>query len=538
MILKNERSLFYLAVFALLAILVFDLGNLDAIRQGTESFYLEVSKEMYQLDSYLTPYYRGERHWSKAPLHFLFPFPFYKFGIFSNLFSARLSIVLLTIGLLVMTSFWIKRHFNIEKSLTIAFFGGTIFIIKYARIFMMEIPLSLLTFVGTLYFYDYLTTKKSKYFLISSTLIFLSTLIKGPVSLVLFTISISFYLFYKKIVFHQKIPLKKLFLFFGVTIFVSSLWYAISYYRYGDEFFTYFFLRENLGKFSTQSYPMRHVFQGLLIFSLPWSLFIPSLFLKYYRLIKSKYKLQDIELYLLICLFFFFVIWLIPSQRSHHYAAPAVPFLLTLLLLAIKDPKIAGAKVTKVSLNIIFSFTILIILLVTIVTFISPGLFPSQDRTLALIISLIIFLISSFLFKFHKNLLVKSLAALFFIGCTWTFTASQFFLPLVPSKVVERVGEKDLVAYIKRSYFLEEAFQKKIEIVKREDFKLMKFSSDTYYFLNGDDYRKFGLSDKTIIEEHWFIWRRRLRFKAIINALMSEQFNKLKQDYFLFKGKN
>lgn len=79
-----------LSAILILLVLMFDLGNPDALRQGTEGFYLQVSSEMYSLREWLTPYYMGNPHWSKPPLLFLLAQPFYFITGDAGLFESRL----------------------------------------------------------------------------------------------------------------------------------------------------------------------------------------------------------------------------------------------------------------------------------------------------------------------------------------------------------------------------------------------------------------------------------------------------------------
>ena len=99
---KNIAILCLLILIALL----FDIGNPDALRQGTEGFYLQVASEMFEKKSFLTPYYLDRPHWSKPPLLFLAPQLFYYLDGFAGLFFSRVS-VLLMLG--------VKLYKNIRK---------------------------------------------------------------------------------------------------------------------------------------------------------------------------------------------------------------------------------------------------------------------------------------------------------------------------------------------------------------------------------------------------------------------------------------
>ena len=87
---------FTLSLFTIIPILLyfFDLGNVNALRQGTEGFYLLITQEMFEAKSFLTPLIYGAPHWSKPPLQFWLPQPLYWLTSGDYLAMGRLSILL------------------------------------------------------------------------------------------------------------------------------------------------------------------------------------------------------------------------------------------------------------------------------------------------------------------------------------------------------------------------------------------------------------------------------------------------------------
>lgn len=534
-----KRNFLFVAIVLVAIFYIYDLSNLDGLRQGTEGFYLQISKEMSEKSSWLTPYYRGERHWSKPPLHFLFPFPLYSLGIFTNLFAARLSIALLTIGLLLLTARWIKNHFNIENHTSFLFLASSVGMIKYARIFMMEIPLSLLTFVGTIYFYDYIKSQKLKDLWLPTILLASSILIKGPVSYVLSLFSIGvFGLYY--IWKHKKWLIKPIAIFATLSLALGSIWFIISYINYGDEFFNYFFLRENVGKFNTKSYPMRHVFQGLLIFTLPWSFYLPYSYLNFKDYFTGKdHAKKDIIIYLMICTFFFFVIWLIPTQRSHHYAMPAVPFLLTLLVISLVKVTDESKRYYyyKFSTGFLSILAFILIGVLSVATYYIDVILPGQNLSWFMILTLIILFSAITVFIKFNNLTFKSIASLVFICWIWVFLAPKFIPPFIPQKVIQTIADRPVTAYVRKPYFVEEAIDRKIKVVGKSELKNYVKPGNDIYLINYDDFVHYRINDKAKVLESWEIWRRRTKLKQVINALKNNDISSLKQKYVLFEAK-
>ena len=157
----SNKNLFIIFTILYTVFYLWDIGNISAPRQGTESLYVQISQEMYDTGNVMTPHYRGERHWSKPPVHFWLAYPFYAMMGESSLTGARVSMAILTIILGILTAVWLKRRFKIEPLLTLAFFLGGYGAIKFGRTFMMETSLSLLPFISSIFLFDYLKDTSS-----------------------------------------------------------------------------------------------------------------------------------------------------------------------------------------------------------------------------------------------------------------------------------------------------------------------------------------------------------------------------------------
>lgn len=536
--LKNQ---FLIAIFFILVIFVSDLGNLNAIRQGTEGFYLQISKEMFETRNYLTPTYLGGNHWSKPPLHFWLAQPFYNITNNTHIFAARLSILIFSIICLILTSNWIKRNLKISNTLSLIFLCSSLGIIKYSRIFMMEAPLALLSLLSSLYFFDFLTSKSKKKLLLASLLMGLSILIKGPVSFVMITGGLFIYLTYLHIS-HNERYYKSFFTFGALGFFLGSLWFLKSYQTYGQEFFEYFFIRENLGKFTAKAYPIRHVLQGLLIYALPWSLYLLALCSKHNRIIiktflNPKSTKAKVNIYLLINCVFYFCLWLIPNQRSHHYAIPALPFflILTLSFLPImeKDSK-ASLKLPNCMIGILFG--ILSIVLIT------PLFFDEFRLNLYSLFILLLgssfFLISSI--YYFRNSVIKILAPLSLISLSfaWIYISPVFILPMLPQNIINFLSNKEAAAFVHKPYFIEEALNKKIPIITPHKIReFLNANPDSYFIVYDYVYKQQRLKEISIILKRWPIWQRGKKLKEIADAISKGDISLLKAELYLVKKK-
>lgn len=487
------------AIAILLFILLFDVGNLNALRQGTEGFYLQIAKETFELGSFLTPYHAGNPHWSKPPFQFWLTWPLFFIGGKTSLFLARSSIALLTFSLVFLIANFVKKHLKKDLAETLLFFSATLAVLKYGRIFMMEMPLALLSTCSALLFYDFLASKSKFSFFISALFLALATLVKGPVALVMVTGSILLYLLISK---RLKATAPTFFLWFLSALSLSSLWFLASLVKHGTDFFNYFFLRENLGKFTSQSYPISSVIFGFLVYSLPWSLSLPSL-------VKSLFqKIDDLDLFLISCTLFSLILWMIPSQRSFHYAIPAIPYFTILIWRHLSIGKIAYAA---------FALLIVIATIITLFFALSFPMFSIPVLSISLTLFLALLLLHSII-REKRFLLLTMPLALFSV---WVLLIPSFILPLVPAKEVELVQGKKIGVLFRKPFFIEEAIGSPlVSVDTRPEFII---ASELYQA--PADYRPLS---------SWPIWKRGIKIKEVYEAMKYKDISVLEEKVTLY----
>ncbi|MEK6623388.1 MAG: glycosyltransferase family 39 protein, partial [Bdellovibrionota bacterium] len=219
---------------------------------------------MFSKNSYLIPYYLNEPHFSKPPLQFWLTTPFY-FIFGEGLWCARSAIFLITCSLIAYTSKLLSRLGSLCALNIFILFISTFGVIKYSRIYMMDAFFTFFTGAGTLFAYDYLKTKHLHSLIVSASLLAASTLVKGPISIVMaFTALLVFILIHR-----NREQYKAFFQLLILIIIPASLWYIACFYQFGSKFFDYFFIRENLGKLTTKAYSPFVLVQGLFLFSFP-----------------------------------------------------------------------------------------------------------------------------------------------------------------------------------------------------------------------------------------------------------------------------
>ncbi|MFZ8999903.1 MAG: ArnT family glycosyltransferase [Bacteriovoracaceae bacterium] len=503
---------------------VFDLGNLDAIRQSTEGFYLQIVKEMHLSDSFLTPQYMGENHWSKPPGHFWLGLIFSKAFGQTNIFFPRFSMVLVSLLGVFFISRWLKRHFSIAPIHSFIFLGATIGVFRYAKIYMMEAPLAFFSLLGALKLYDYLESNKKSDLFYASALMAYSILIKGPVSVVMIALGLlPYYIRYKNFYIKKSLSL------IGLTLCISSLWFLLSYANYGYEFFKTFFLDQNLGKFTAQKYPTRVLFQGLIIFSLPWILYLPFYSnRKYFRQFST-----NPTFFFLVCQFLgFFLIWFIPNQKSHHYAYPASLILSMLLSILILKAKQHHTK-ELIPGRIIGFIGILIGALI----FYGISVFDEFIISLPHYFSLIFLCLVSCLLFVSRNILVRLLSPFLIMGIIYNFLLPIFYLPYIPQKAVDLIGHSKIAVVARKPYFIKEQIDSpEMEVLSPSTIKPYILKNDHLYFVHEPVYKGQSLNEVTKTLHSWTIWKRGRRFHHIWNALKGKNLSSLREKVFLLKN--
>lgn len=536
----SSSSIKKLTLFSILLVFIlyiWDIGNLDAIRQGTEGFYLQIAKEMYENGSFLTPLYNGENHWSKPPLQFWMADFFYLLGGGPSIFLSRLVIVLFSLATIIIASRLVSRIISKPFLLIFVYISATLGMFKYSRIFMMEMPLTMLTTIGALYFYQYLENKKHALHY-ASIFLGLSVLVKGPVSLVMAGGGIGLFLLIEWYMFgFNKLDLKKAVICLLYSLAIASVWFIICTIKYGHEFIDYFFLRENLGKFASKSYPIRHVFQGLLIFSLPWSLYLPTSISQ----VKDHWIKVKNDKFLMFsnCSFFvFFTLWLIPSQRSHHYAMPSLIFFLisNFILLnnySLSEKREKMLKLANIAIASLMGLTGILLSALLIFKEVSS----STSLTIKVITTACLLFLGSFLFIKSKKQLSKYFIALFIIGNLWNIFIPSFILPYMPEQVIKLIGSKEVSAAVRKPYFIEEALDRKINWIGGSKIRQYILENNHLYITHKVTYDRYELSNLTNVVTSWKVWRRGVKAKDGIQALSSKNIEQLKDTVYLLENK-
>lgn len=528
------KKLIICSLLIFLALLL-DLGNPDALRQGTEGFYLQIAGEMFKYKSFLTPMYLDAPHWSKPPLMFQLPQILFFINGEGSLFLSRLSVLIFSILMTGIAALKIKKIANIESYVFVLFCFSSLGFYKYSRIFMMEAPLLLLGFLSAIYYFSYLETEKRSELILSVLFGALSCMVKGPVSIGMLGLSFLSYGIFHYLVF-KKSYLLHLVIWSFFTILLSSGWFIQQYLEHGRDFYEYFFIRENLGKFSSKNYPMSSVFQGLFFYALPWSFLIPSFIIRLKEKGVEKLSSNNSKffVFLILCFLCFFTVWLIPQQKSHHYALPAIPFLLLLINMEFFSKNNLSNRI-RLFFGAYNSFFCLLGLILIGITF-SLIKFFEHVSYLQLSIGALLLVSSVGLSfkKFENNYLNLFVSHLIVVLVFWSLFIPNYTLPVVPhSTKIKTRDYSEIGAVYRKPYFISQSIGREVEVLSPDKVENFLKKPNTAVIIDETFFKLLPDTSKYKILKEWPVWRRGLKAGEILKGIRTSTLNNLRSPMYL-----
>lgn len=513
--------------FILIPLLLYLIGiwDLDGLRQGTETFYLKVSQEMADNFSIMTPLHRGEPHWSKPPFVFWISLPFYWILPISHHTAARLSVILLTFLCTYLFCNEILRNKEYSlKTLFIVLISSFGFF-RYGKIYMMDIPLALLSSLSIIYFYNSQIHKQSRLLVFAIITLACSILIKGPISLVMIGLALALFGAINKE--NRTFPLIKngAYYLLGGTL-IASIWFIICYYNHGQDFIDYFFFRENLGKFESKSYPIRKLFQGLLLYGLPWT-FVLLFAGKEMKQFDWQNTLKNrFNAFVMVTFLSFFLIWFIPNQRSHHYAIPALPFFLVLIFPLIKRFQELAQR--KMTLLLLATFGLIGLSLGTI--------FFQNLTWKPLFVSLILLGLIPVGLKIKNETFPQGVLFLASLSIIWSILIPLFSLPKLPEESARFIKDGEVYTVFKKNYYFEQILDHPIKGLRHNEVTQHSKNHQGYYILAEDFFHSIKDHANFQVLAKWPVWRRRVRFAEVKQALLTKNIQLLQENYYLLQS--
>lgn len=358
-----KRPLIAVSVLILICGYLFfpQLGKL-ALTDPDETFYAETAKEMVNRGEWITPYLYGKPQFEKPILfYWLVEASFKMFGV--NEFAARLpSAVLGTIGVIAvffLGSILFSRRAGFLSALILA---TNVEYIILSRACITDMALFALMLLAALFFFYGYIKEKGYFYLLSSAMLALATLTKGPVYLILFVAAIfAFLLFTKDLKSLKKMPFWQMALVF---LAVSMPWYIAIYKLHGKAFIDGFFGLHNVTRFLVSEHKTgSQIYYNIPIMlggMFPWSLFLPVGFWHICK--KIKEKRNEASIFLMVWFFVIFGFFTVSSTKLPTYIFPS--FLSLAVIIGVLLDDFLGEKVSSpVAKTTRFSYYILAVIM-------------------------------------------------------------------------------------------------------------------------------------------------------------------------------
>ena len=322
----HSRWAHTLLLFALSLPYCINLGT-SSIWDANEAFYAETPREMLGSGDYIAPHFNFAPRAQKPPLTYWVILAAYRLlGV--NEFAVRLPSAFAAIGVILFSYGIARLLFNPRAGLMAALVTATT-----ARIFILarRLPIDILLIfflMGTLFFLIWAiqTGKKWRWacaYLFSA----LGFMTKGPVAL--FAPAVSCFIWLLR---SRQIKLRSTHPLIGAVVFglVTLPWYAMVFRSHGWTYIAPFFLRDNLGRFASESLgPSRGYFYYFSVAAtdfFPWSILALCTVWLLWMNRKSARPLKSLEfgLPILWCATFF-LLFSFSKNKQEYYIAPIYP---------------------------------------------------------------------------------------------------------------------------------------------------------------------------------------------------------------------
>ncbi|HCT85108.1 MAG: hypothetical protein DKM50_04435 [Candidatus Margulisiibacteriota bacterium] len=420
------KNIFKGGLFSLVVIsfLLYNL-NIISIGDGSE-FRAEIAREMFQKNQYLIPVLGNEIILTKPPIYYDYVMLFYKIMGNTNLVTGRLSSVIASLLILIITFLYASYILKIKnRFLVLALIFFTPVYLHFSRRVELEIFLTLLILlsfvslhIGIIKNNPYL--KATAYFFLA--LVFFT---KGPLILLFLASWIILYL-----MIHGKnkfvVAAKRAISFPGSMIFIFIILFFLFYYKNYSNMYLTVGLKEVDHRFPLLDY-LHNPFTFILNFFVKnplnflYYMFPLSFFVPFFSFVKEEsYKIIAILLFGIVLSIFTF------NEVLSYYYLPAIPYL------GLLSAKLLEKYHKPVNITIIGLSSIILIAIIS-----SFVILKAVYRTDILIIYAMgtIILFIKMLFSRNKPIIFSALLGLLF------FCVIHFYEPLDISN--------DSVKYIK-----------------------------------------------------------------------------------------
>jgi 4-amino-4-deoxy-L-arabinose transferase-like glycosyltransferase len=336
----------------------------------TEARQAEVARQMWVRHDWVTPMYNGKLYFDKPVLlHWLIALGFPIFGI--NEWAVRIPSALSATALVLTTWFFVNHFTNPRIALLAAtMLAVNPFTFALGRTGQHDMLLTFFMTTALYCWYFAYSTGKAWGYLSCFGLLALAVLAKGPIALVLCSLTIGVFLIG---VGQWKNQLADLPWGWGALIFggITLPWYALVIQANGWQFVNLFFLHNNVSRFlsvnQNQAGPEYYYLFWLLVGFFPWIMLLPGAFIHTANLrwLQLRYwqqqsPAQQLGLFMTLWLFTVVAFMSFSATKLPWYIYPGLPPLAYLCAQAWNQPLVTAKRSLKLSLGAICIVDLLI----------------------------------------------------------------------------------------------------------------------------------------------------------------------------------
>jgi 4-amino-4-deoxy-L-arabinose transferase-like glycosyltransferase len=325
--LKTHRAFFILVAFAAVLFLSDIWAYKEFVR--AESYFALGARSMVERGEWLTPHAPDELQLNKPPL------TYWLIGISYKLFDPSYGTARLPSALAAIAVLWIVYLLGVWLQgiraglISAAILASSYLFLSFARMAMSDMLLTLwvTAAIGCFLVSSAQPNRLRRFALLGYVALALGVLTKGPIALVLVTIPVGLELVMSR----DRTGFKRLHVIPGLCLLllITGLYFLLVYARMGAEPLRFFFLGENLQRFTGQIYaggarPFWSQLGAFFVDFAPWSLLVlPAAWIDWRtRVTGEKLRAQRL---LYLWLGFTVLLFSIASFKRDYYLLPAMP---------------------------------------------------------------------------------------------------------------------------------------------------------------------------------------------------------------------
>ncbi len=509
-----------------------------------EVFFAECVREMFEADNLVTPLYHGTPFFDKPILAYWFIALSYKLMGVSH-YAARIPSVLSALGTVGLTAFGARHLFGLRTgTLAAAVLASSLMFMSFANLCMADMNLVLFDTMSLTLLFSALKNEKHRsiLFYFGALSMGFAFITKGPVGIVLPAISFAIFLTLSK-QWNKVEPVRHVLPCAIILAGAGVPWFTAAYRQNGAGALTYFFIHENLERYTGSTYdthrPIYFMIVSLIGGMLPWSVFIPSALIDSVKEIKAQmntklgqaskpladfvaaFKTEEAQKHVYLWLWTAVVIGFFSLSRGKidYYALPVYPAVAILIGNYLSKACDLNAKVPQF---VAWLASGLLTIAGAALFFLLPGLFPngSVSDWIALPVVTLVSGLTMLVCAAQKQLR-KSFKMLFVAVCliatafSWEIypwiSSQQAVLKYVP--YISAMPENGRVGvYTSLQNWIDEiTFQADCEPMKIENIRMaeqfLKAKAPSVLLIQENEYQQMSKGNSTVLASNPFIPR-------------------------------